>query len=155
MIASLFVVTDTPALLAGMAFPEPELDWPALHSLGFRHVVRLHTADYDAAPLSAHDIALEDLHGGLIPREPDGERRRVWQAAQLTANYVASGAGVVVHCVGGTGRTGTVLACALRLLGCAADEAIDAVRAQRPRWPESPWQEEVVRLGPPWCPIQQ
>jgi hypothetical protein len=148
MIASLFVVTDTPARLAGMAFPDPELDWPALHSLGFRHVVRLHAADYDPAPLTAHDVALEDLHGGLIPRNVDAERRRVWQAAKLTAKYVASGDGVVVHCVGGTGRTGTVLACALRRLGHPVDEAIDAVQAHRPRWPESPWQEEVVRLGP-------
>jgi hypothetical protein len=148
MIASLFVVTDTPARLAGMAFPDPELDWAALQSLGFRHVVRLHVADYDPAPLTAHDVALEDLHGGLLPRDADAERRCVWQAARLTANYAASGAGVVVHCVGGTGRTGTVLACALRALDHSVDEAIDAVRAQRPRWPESPWQEEVVRLGP-------
>jgi hypothetical protein len=147
MIVSLFVVTDAPALLAGMAFPDLELDWRGLHDRGFRHVVRLHAADYDPAPLVAHDVALEDLHGGLIPRDPDGERRRVWQAAELTAKYIASGDGVVVHCVGGTGRTGTVLACALRLLGRAADEAIDAVRVHRPRWPESAWQEEVVRLG--------
>ena len=148
MIASLFVVTDTPALLAGMAFPEPELDWPALYSLGFRHVLRLHAADYDPAPLAAHDVALEDLHGGLIPRDVDGERRRVWRAAQLAAGYVASGEGVVVHCVGGTGRTGTVLACALRQLGHGIDEAMNAVQVHRPKWPEGPWQEEVVRLGP-------
>jgi hypothetical protein len=148
VIASLFVVADTPARLAGMAFPDPELDWTALHNLGFRHVVRLQPADYDPAPLTADDVALEDLYGGLIPRDANGERRRVWQAAQLAATYVATGEGVVVHCVGGTGRTGTVLVCALRALGHSVDEAIGAVRAQRPRWPESPWQEEVVRLGP-------
>jgi hypothetical protein len=148
MIASLFVVTDVPARLAGMAFPDPELDWAVLHSLGFRHVVRLHASDYDPAPLIAHDVSLEDLHGGLIPGDADGEQRRVWQAAELAAKYVASGDGVVVHCIGGTGRTGTVLACALRALGHSVDDAIGAVRAQRPRWPESPWQEEVVRLGP-------
>jgi hypothetical protein len=148
MIVSLFVVTDAPALLAGMAFPDPDLDWSSLHKQGFGHVVRLHPANYDPSPLTAHDVALEDLHGGETPRDADGERRRVWQAAQLTANYVASGDGVVVHCVGGTGRTGTVLACALRRLGHSVDDAIDAVRAQRPRWPESLWQEEVVRFGP-------
>jgi hypothetical protein len=149
MIASLFVVTDTPALLAGMAFPDPELDWRALHDRGFRHVVRLHAADYDPSPLAAHDVALEDLHGGLTPRDADDERRRVWSAAQLAADYVASEEGAVVHCVGGTGRTGTVLACALGRLGHPVDEAIELVRTHRPRWPESPWQEEVVRLGPP------
>jgi hypothetical protein len=148
VIASLFVVTDVPARLAGMAFPDPELDWLALRDEGFRHVVRLHEADYDPAPLIAHDVALEDLHGGLTPRNAEEERRRVWQAAELAAKYVASGDGVVVHCIGGTGRTGTVLACALRALGHSVDDAIGAVRAQRPRWPESAWQEEVVRLGP-------
>jgi hypothetical protein len=148
MIASLFVVTDSPARLAGMAFPDPELDWSALRGRGFRHVIRLQDADYDPTPLVAHDVALEDLHGGLIPRDVDAERGRVWHAAQLAAKYVASGEGVVVHCVGGTGRTGTVLACALRKLGHSVEEAIDVVRAQRPCWPESPWQEEVVRRGP-------
>jgi|SRR5712691_11564796 len=148
MIASLFVVTDTPTRLAGMAFPDPELDWRALHNQGFRHVVRLHAADYDPSPLTAHDVVLEDLHCGLRPRDSDAERRRVWQAAQLTAKSVAGGEGVVVHCVGGSGRTGTVLACVLLRLGYSADEAIDAVQAHRPHWPESPWQEEVVRRGP-------
>ena len=149
MITSLFLVAETPALLAGMAFPQPETDWPALHRRGFAHVVRLHPAGYDATPLIAHDIALEDLYGGAVPRYPDAERRRVWEAAQLAAEYVNRGEGVVVHCVGGTGRTGTVLACALRELGRSADEAIAAVREHRPRWPESTWQENVVRSEAP------
>jgi hypothetical protein len=149
MISSLFVVAETPATLAGMAFPPPETDWPALRRRGFAHVVRLHPADYDATPLIAHDLALEDLYGGAAPRHTDAERRRVWEAAQLAAELVSHGEGVVVHCVGGTGRTGTVLACALRELGRSADEAIDTVREHRPRWPESPWQEDVVRSGSP------
>jgi hypothetical protein len=40
-----------------------------------------------------------------------------------------------------------VLACALRQLGRSADEAIATVQTHRPRWPESPWQEVVVRSG--------
>ncbi len=148
MTSSLFVVTEIPAPLGGMAFPTPQTDWRALHERGFRHVIRLHPAAYDAAPLEAHDVALEDLHGGLTPRDAAAEERRVWETADLTAAYLRKREGVVVHCVGGTGRTGTVVACALRLLGRSADEAIDAVRAHRPRWPESRWQEEVVRGRP-------
>jgi protein-tyrosine phosphatase len=149
MIASLFVVTETPALLAGMAFPRPEIDWQLLHDRGFRRVLRLHPADYDPAPLVAHDVVLQDLYGGAAPTDAAAEASRIWAAAALAAEHVVRGEGVVVHCVGGTGRTGTVLACALRQLGRSADEAIDIVQKHRPHWPESPWQEEVVRSGPP------
>jgi 4'-phosphopantetheinyl transferase EntD len=147
MISSLFVVADAPALLAGMAFPPRETDWRALHRRGFARVVRLHPADYDPAPLIAHDLALEDLHRGAGPSDAAAERRRIWEAAKLVAEHISRGEGVVVHCVGGTGRTGTVLACALRQLGRSADDAIATVQTHRPHWPESPWQEEVVRSG--------
>ena len=139
------VFTDTPALLAGMPYPRPETDWQALHARGFRLVVRLHPGAYDPAPLAVRDVALADLYGGALPNDPDAERNRVWEAARVAADAVESGTGVVVHCVGGTGRTGTVVACALRLLGHSADEAIATVQAQRPKWPESPWQEQLVR----------
>jgi hypothetical protein len=145
--SSLFVVTETPAPCSGTAFPAPETDWSALHLRGFRRVVRLHPADYDPAPLIAHDFALADLYGGTTPADAHAEERRIWAAGELVAEHVTSGEGVVVHCVGGTGRTGTVLACALRHLGRSADEAIDTVREHRPHWPESPWQEQVVRAG--------
>jgi hypothetical protein len=140
-----FVVLREPAPLGGMAFPEPGNDWRKLHALGFRKVLRLHPATYDPAPLVAHDIGLEDLYGGRLPIEPAAERERVLEAARLAAEWVAEGEGVVVHCLGGTGRTGTVLACALRNLGLGADDAIRAVRDHRPGWPESPWHEHLVR----------
>jgi hypothetical protein len=149
MIPSLFVVTETPALLAGMAYPQPETDWAALHAQGFERVVRLHAADYDPAPLIAHDVVLQDLFGGISPRDGAREARLVWEGAAIAAEHVGRGEGVLVHCVGGTGRTGTVLACALQRLGRTVDEAMAAVREHRPHWPESTWQEELVRAGPP------
>jgi protein-tyrosine phosphatase len=148
MIGSLFLISETPARLAGMAFPVPETDWEALHRDGFDLVVRLHNAEYDPAPLVAHDLPLEDLYGGAPPQDAAAEEHRTWEAARLVAEHVSRGEGVVVHCVGGTGRTGTVLACALQLLGRTSDEAVAAVQAHRPHWPESPWQEQVARSGP-------
>ena len=145
----LFVVADEPALLAGMPYPADDTDWAALHARGFRRLVRLHPGDYDAAPLLVEDVELEDLYGGRTPSDPDAERGRVLDAARRAVAHVNGGEGVLVHCVGGTGRTGTVLACALRLLGRSTDEAIAAVRAHRPRWPESPWQEQTVRGARP------
>lgn len=145
MTNSLVVFAERPAPLAGMPYPTPDLDWQALYDRGFGVVVRLHAGDYDAAPLSVFDLPLVDLHGGAAPDDPDAERERVWEAARAAADAVGRGTGVVVHCVGGTGRTGTVVACALRLFGRSAEEAIEIVQAQRPGWPESPWQEQVVR----------
>ena len=148
MIRALFLIPGTPAPLGGMAFPTEETDWQALRREGFDLVVRLHEAEYDPSPLVAHDVALEDLYGGAAPGDAVAEERRVWQAARLVADGVSRGRGVIVHCFGGTGRTGTVLACALRLLGRTPDEAIAAVQVHRPEWPESPWQEQVVRSEP-------
>lgn len=63
-----------------------------------------------------------------------------------------AGEGVAVHCVGGTGRTGTVLACSLKGLGLQPEQVIDqmnAVNAARTEyfgwkgWPESPWQKAM------------
>ena len=141
----LFVLLTAPAPLAGMAFPGRNTDWAALNRRGFQRVVRLHRGDYDASPLAVDEIVLEDLVGGRLPREPTLERDRVRHAGRLVAESVRRGEGVIVHCLGGVGRTGTVLGCALRELGYSADEAVAAIRAHRPRWPESPWQEEVVR----------
>jgi hypothetical protein len=149
MIPSLFVVIETPAPLAGMRLPLPDTDWGELHRRGFVVVIRLHPADYDPAPLVAEDLMLEDLYGGRTPRAAVAEQQRIWDAARLAAQHITRGEGVVVHCLGGKGRTGTVLACALQLLGQSADDAIETVRKRRPEWPESPWQEEVVRSGPP------
>ena len=147
MTEPLAVFTESPAPLAGMPYPPPGLDWQALHDRGFALVVRLHPGDYDPSPLHVHDVSLQDLYGGASPTDPAGETKRVWEAARIAADAVAGGQGVVVHCVGGTGRTGTVVACALRLLGHSADEAIASVHAHRSHWPESPWQERVVRSG--------
>ena len=144
----MFVVVQDPAPLAGMAYPPPETDWRELHRQGFAHVVRLHPGDYDPAPLVAHDVALQDLYGGAAPKDPAAEQDRIWEAAELVAEHLGRGEGVVVHCVGGTGRTGTVIACALRRLGRSPDEAIATVKQYRPHWPESPWQEEVSRSEP-------
>jgi Tyrosine phosphatase family len=142
---SLFVFVETPALLAGMPYPRSDTDWQALFDRGFGLVVRLHPGDYDPAPLDLRDVALTDLYGGAVPDDPETEAERVWEAARIAADAVERGTGVVVHCVGGTGRTGTVVACALRLLGCSADESIATVQTHRPKWPESPWQEGLVR----------
>jgi protein-tyrosine phosphatase len=60
------------------------------------------------------------------------------------------GAGVLLQCVGGLGRSGTVAACYLETVGLSAEAAMAEVRrARSPRAIESAVQEEFVRSFPP------
>jgi hypothetical protein len=139
-----------------MASPAPTTPWPALHAAGVRHVVCLTAAKpgYDPRPLRlAHAVGLQDLVDGSGPREPVAEERLVWAAVEVVLDLLAAGEGVVVHCAGGTGRTGTVIGAVLRALGAPAETVLrdlDALhRARGARgWPESPWQAEVVARFP-------
>jgi protein-tyrosine phosphatase len=63
--------------------------------------------------------------------------------------------GILVHCEGGRGRTGTIIGAILRHCGYGAIEVIDFLNAAyrdagRPRgWPESPWQAQVIERVKP------
>ena len=149
-----YAVARAPGLLAGMAYPSGT-DWDSLHKTGYRHVVRLteKVAAYDPAPLSVlYATALKDLAGGAIPDDPKHEEECIREAVSLILPRVGEGEGVAVHCAGGTGRTGTVLACALKTLGLPPDDVIshmksvNAARTKYPGWkgwPESTWQKGV------------
>ncbi len=65
--------------------------------------------------------------------------------AQLEA-YLAARRRVVIHCLGGIGRTGTIAACLLVRRGLSADEATRVVRAVRcTRFPEGSAQGPFLR----------
>lgn len=148
----LYWVLSDPAPLAGMVYPSAHLRWAALEAAGFCHVVCLTGSSfaYNPSPLNALlAVALEDLYDKPGPSCPQAEEESIRRAAQVIAATVQSGEGVVVHCDGGTGRTGTVLGCALRLLGYPTPvvlgflEQVNRARG-RDGWPESPWQARVV-----------
>jgi protein-tyrosine phosphatase len=58
--------------------------------------------------------------------------------------HLATGHTVVVHCHGGFGRSGTIVACCLVRRGADPRSALDAVRAARPGAASAPGQEEFV-----------
>lgn len=81
---------------------------------------------------------------------PDQRFEDKWpQVRPALVDILRRGGGVVVHCRGGLGRTGLVVACLLVELGMRSEEAIAQVRAVRPGAIETWEQEEYVRaLGP-------
>ena len=147
----LYWVSHSPVALAGMAYPG-RADWSLLADEGIAHVVCLthDAAPYDAAPCSMSAFRLQDLVSGGPPDDPERERALVHAAADDVIAHVRRGDGVAVHCMGGRGRTGTVLGVALVRLGHDPDTVVDylhrlAVGRGRRGWPESEWQADVVR----------
>lgn len=136
-----------------MSYPAPGMPWRQLYAQEFRNVVCLcgERVQYSPAPLRMlRMVEMEDLHHGNEPRYPARNEKLVREAVDVINEKLAKGEGVAVHCVGGTGRTGTVIGCVLRSRGYASEEIIahlDEVNKLRGRrgWPEAPWQAEMVR----------
>ncbi|MCC7386061.1 MAG: hypothetical protein IT384_29705 [Deltaproteobacteria bacterium] len=153
----LYCVALAPAPLFGMPNPasRPREAWQALAAAGARGVLCLagESPGYDPSPLELIGaVALEDLFYGGPPRDPTAELELVRRQVDLVLDRLEAGAGVVVHCVGGTGRTGTVLGCVLVRLGHEPGrvvEYLDGVHRARGRagWPEAEWQADVVRAA--------
>jgi rhodanese/phosphatase family protein len=150
--ADFYWVAREPVPLAGMAYPG-RVDWPALAAEGLGHVVCL-THDeprYDPSPLTTTAVRLEDLFAGGAPSDPAAEHARVEAAADAVVERYAAGTGVVVHCMGGRGRAGTVLGVALVRMGHDPETVVDYLhrvhvgRGRKDGWPESPWQAATVR----------
>jgi hypothetical protein len=147
----LYWIARAPVALAGMSYPG-RADWDQLHEHGIGHVVCLSSdrPTYDPVPCTLTAIRLQDLVSGGDPEDPDEERALVSRAADDVVAHLERGIGVAVHCMGGRGRTGTVIGTALVRLGHEPDAVVthlDRIAKARGRrgWPESAWQAAVVR----------
>lgn len=146
-----YTVIEKPALLAGMRYPPMDMSWDLLQEAGFTSIVCLTSEEplYKPSPLRLlYAIGLEDLYG-KEPYDPDEQEKLVREAAAAVLKGLEDGEHIVVHCLGGTGRTGTVLGCVLRGLGVPAPTVIrylNNINVERGKdgWPESDWQAEMV-----------
>jgi len=136
-----------------IAMRQPGLDtaWVELYDLGVRSVLRLAVTlpRYDPSPLALlGEILLEDQFEGGDEAAEVAEEELVNKAVRLLEAGLGNG-GVVIHCVGGRGRTGTVIGGFLHAHGLPAHVVVPMldsayIAAGRPGWPESDWQGEVI-----------
>lgn len=147
-----YQVLRSPAPLAGMPFPE-RVPWKAIAAAGFESVVCLtnDTPPYDPSPLRVLRAAeFKDLVGGGRPDNVQREADMLRDVVHAVVEELRVARGVVVHCAGGTGRTGTVIACALASLGVPEAEVfkymttVNIARGKSHGWPESEWQKSQV-----------
>ena len=128
----------------GCAYPRTERALAELSGSGVGLLVNLHERPHDPARLKRH--GLREVH---LPVKDFAapSPAQVERAVGAILEALKAGEAAAVHCGGGLGRTGTVLACYLLASGegLGAEEAVRRVRELRPGSIETPAQLAAIR----------
>jgi hypothetical protein len=138
--------------LGAARWPGLDMDWRRMSTIGFRWVICACSEDpgYDPFPLRfPARIGLSDLSAKVQPDNPGAEFEQIAAIVSNAFSKLKEG-GILVHCVGGRGRSGAIIGAILRHCGYSATEVIDFLDAayrdagREQGWPESPWQSQVI-----------
>ncbi len=93
---------------------------------------------------SLNAFGIELIHSPIGDfRVPTPEQAK--RLSKMIMNDVIGGKSILIHCMGGLGRSGTIAACSLVHYGLKADEAINLVRKIRPGTLETDEQVAFVK----------
>ncbi|MBI1785110.1 dual specificity protein phosphatase family protein [Candidatus Sumerlaeota bacterium] len=112
-----------------------------LQRVGFKAILTLTEDPLDLAML--REFGFDALH---LPIRDFGapSLAQVEEAIEFLSRHSRTGGRVLIHCFGGFGRTGTILACHLVNEGMSAGDAIREVRRLRPGSIEDSSQEDLI-----------
>ncbi len=129
-------------LLCACRYPRRAADFEELAARDVALIVNLHERPHRLSMLETY--RLRELHLP-VPDFGSPTPAQIEEGLAAIAHVVASGHRVAVHCGGGLGRTGTLLACYFVNRGLSADDALARIRSARPGSVETPRQEAAVR----------
>lgn len=135
-----------PGRLMGMARPgivrDLDEDLATLKAQGVQVVITLE----ERPTIAAEALARFGMSGEHVPIEDMGAPSIEVARATCASIHAHLGEGrvVAVHCLGGMGRTGLILAAYFIFLGASAADALEAVRRVQPRFVQSDAQVEFL-----------
>lgn len=148
--ADIFFSWVIPGQLAGARAPFTQRDLSVLSGLGISLLVRLTEAQFVTAE-QVRAAGLEDLHDPV----PDFGVPQIEQALRVVdrvQSALRSGRAVVISCLAGRGRTGTMLSCCLVAQGMSAEDAFRFMeRVGRPHSETEEQRDAVRRFASAWA----
>ena len=126
--------------LAGSAIPTSETEIKWIKEQGIKSIVTIREEPLDEDWTNGINYLHVISNDMAVPEFDD-----LMNSVDFIHKRITNNEPVMVHCLAGLGRTGTILACYLiKYENMSADDAIQKVRVQRPGSIQSFSQEEII-----------